>query len=213
MSEREKIRREKLLRLRAKLAKKPIIAGLKGIDNIEQIVDSGVKVCFYLTGHIFELRELVLECKKHGQMVFAHIDLIGGVARDSYGMEMLSLEIGVDGVLTTKGYLISAAQKAGLLGIQRLFILDSEALRTGLRMLESSRPDAVEILPGLVVPAILRRLPQKLPPIIAGGLVETEEELRGLLSPPVRAVSTSKVELWKFQRGQKNEQKMAGQTD
>ncbi len=135
-------------------------------------------------------------------MVFAHIDLISGVARDSYGMKMLASEIGVDGVLTTKGYLITAAQKAGLLGIQRLFILDSEALRTGLRMLQSSRPDAVEILPALIVPAILRRLPQQLPPIIAGGLVETEEELEGgLLRPPVLAVSTSRAELWSYQRG------------
>ncbi len=194
-------RQDKLLEFRAGLARKPIIAGLKGLQNRDRIAGSGVNVCFYLTGHIFELRELVQECKKQGQMVFAHIDLISGVARDSYGMKMLASEIGVDGVLTTKGYLITAAQKAGLLGIQRLFILDSEALRTGLRMLQSSRPDAVEILPALIVPAILRRLPQQLPPIIAGGLVETEEELEGLLRPPVLAVSTSRAELWSYQRG------------
>ncbi|MDI9441611.1 MAG: glycerol-3-phosphate responsive antiterminator [Firmicutes bacterium] len=196
----DKIRQEKLLQLRANLAQKPIIAGLKGLENMGKIKDSGVRVCFYLTGHIFELRELVRECKAAGQMVFAHIDLIGGVARDNYGMEMLAAE-GVDGVLTTRGHLITAAQKAGLLGIQRLFILDSEALRTGLRMLQSSSPDAVEILPALIVPAILRRLPKDLPPIIAGGLVETKEELEGILGPPVRAVSTSTVGLWSYQRG------------
>ncbi len=193
-------RQEKLLQFRAGLAKNPIIAGLKGLQNRAEIANGGVNVCFYLTGHIFELRELVLECKKHGQMVFAHVDLISGVARDSYGMKMLATEIGVDGVLTTKGYLITAAQKAGLLGIQRLFILDSESLRTGLRMLQSSQPDAVEILPALIVPAILRRLPQQLPPIIAGGLVETEKELEALLRPPVLAVSTSRAELWSYQR-------------
>ncbi|HHY15808.1 MAG TPA: glycerol-3-phosphate responsive antiterminator, partial [Firmicutes bacterium] len=82
-------RQDKLLEFRAGLARKPIIAGLKGLQNRDRIAGSGVNVCFYLTGHIFELRELVQECKKQGQMVFAHIDLISGVARDSYAPSSL----------------------------------------------------------------------------------------------------------------------------
>lgn len=196
----DRVREDKILRLRASLAQKPIIAGLKGAKDAETSAQAGIKVCFFLTGNIFELRELVQQCKKQGQMVFAHVDLISGVAKDSYGMEVLARETGVDGVLTTKGHLITAAKRAGLLGIHRLFMLDSEAVRTGLRMLESSQPDAVEVLPAMIFPSIRERLPTRFPPTIAGGLVETEAELRCLLRPPVLAVSTSRLELWNYER-------------
>lgn len=200
MINKERLRHERLLQLRSSLAQKPIIAGLKGITDAGRTSKAGIKVCFYLTGNIFELRELSKLCKDQGQMLLAHVDLISGIAKDSHGMEVLASEVGVDGILTTKGHLVTAAQKAGLLGIQRLFMLDSEALRTGLRMLQTSQPDALEILPALILPYIRERLPQRLPPIIAGGLVETLGELVQVLRPPVLAVSTSRVELWNYER-------------
>jgi glycerol uptake operon antiterminator len=59
----------------------------------------------------------------------------------------------------------------------------------------------VEILPALVVPAVRERLlSHELPPMIAGGLVETEEELERIVRPPVLAVSTSRAELWNYER-------------
>lgn len=196
----DRIRQERLLQLRSGLAQKPIIAGLKGSVEVQQTVDAGINVCFYLTGNIFELRELAKQCNSQGQMLFAHVDLISGIGKDAHGMEVLATEVGVHGILTTKGYLITAAKKVGLLGIQRLFVLDSEALKTGLRMIHSSQPDAIEILPALILPSLRQRLPGKLPPIIAGGLVETTGELEQILKPPVLAVSTSRVELWNYER-------------
>ena len=196
----DRIRRERLLALRAGLAQKPIIAGLKGLDEEKRTHEEGIKVCFYLTGNIFELRELTRRCVERDQMVFAHVDLISGIAKDAHGMEVLATEVGVHGILTTKGHLVTAAKKVGLLGIQRLFVLDSEALKTGLRMVNSSQPDAVEILPALILPSLRERLPRGLPPIIAGGLVETTDELKQILRPPVLAVSTSRVELWNYER-------------
>jgi len=200
MIKQERMRRERLQRLKSGLAQKPIIAGLKGITDAHLTGKAGIKVCFYLTGDIFELRELAKLCKEQDQMLFVHVDLIAGIAKDALGMEVLASEVGIDGVLTTKGYLVTGAQKAGLLGIQRLFMLDSEALRTGLRMIESSQPDAVEILPALVLPSVRERLPKRFPPMIAGGLVETKEELEKVIKPPVLAVSTSRVELWNYER-------------
>lgn len=200
MINKERLRHDRLLKLRAVLAQKPIIAGLKGSADAHRTNQAGIKVCFYLTGHIFELREVTKQCKDQGQILLAHVDLISGIAKDAHGMEVLASEVGVDGILTTKSHLIIAAQKAGLLGIQRLFMLDSEALKTGLRMLQGSQPDALEILPALILPFIRERLPKTLPPIIAGGLVETKEELQKVLKPPVLAVSTSRVELWNYER-------------
>lgn len=193
-------RQDRLLQFRSHIARKPIIAGLKGSSQVSLSAREGIKVCFYLTGHIFELQELVKQCKEQGQMVFAHVDLISGVAKDNYGMQVLASEIGVDGVLTTRGHLITAAKKAGLLGIQRLFMLDSVAQETGLKMIRANKPDAVEMLPALILPFLRERLPKGLPPIIAGGLVEEKHELTSILKPPVMAVSTSKTDLWKYER-------------
>ena len=58
--------------LREGLGRKPIIAGLKGIKEARLTGEAGVKVCFYLTGDIFELRSLAKFCKEQGQMLFAH---------------------------------------------------------------------------------------------------------------------------------------------
>ncbi|KLU39705.1 MAG: hypothetical protein AA931_06835 [Peptococcaceae bacterium 1109] len=200
MTKTDRLRDEKLLRFRAALAKKPVIAGLKGIEHVQAAADHGILACFYLTGNIFDLRELAKVCRANGQMIFAHVDLINGIAKDSHGMMMLADELQVDGVLTTRSHLITAAQKAGLLGIQRLFMLDSEALQTGLKMIQVSHPDAVELLPAPILPYIASRLPQKLPPIIAGGLVETPEELDMVLKTPVVAVSTSQMRLWSYRK-------------
>ncbi|HEX6971041.1 MAG TPA: glycerol-3-phosphate responsive antiterminator, partial [Limnochordia bacterium] len=77
--------------------------------------------------------------------------------------------------------------------------LDSEALKTGLGVLRSSHPDAVEMLPGLILPYIAHRLPiDELPPIIAGGMIETEQELKAVLASPAMAVSTSREALWGY---------------
>ena len=62
-----------------------------------------------------------------------------------------------------------------------------------------SQPDAVEILPALVLPSVRERLPGRFP-MIAGGLVETRSELEQIIKPPVLAVSTSRVELWNYER-------------
>lgn len=192
-----KNRADRVLDLRARLMRKRVIAGLRSVQDGKIAADRGVEVCFFLAGTLFELRDIVRVCHNHNQMAFAHVDLISGVAKDAVGMQFLAEEIGVDGILTTKNHLISAAKHQGLLAIQRLFMLDSEALRTGLKMLTNSQPDAVEILPALILPNVIKRLPGNMPPIIAGGLVENKKELDTILVPPVLAVSTSSIELWK----------------
>ncbi len=184
----------------ARLLRKPVIAGLRNKEDALIAKDYAIEVCFYLTGTIFELRDIVSHTKRNKQLLFVHVDLIQGVARDACGIKVLVDEVGIDGILTTRTQLVREAKACGLLAIQRLFILDSEALKTGLRMLQSSHPDAVEILPALILPNICKRLPPKLPPIIGGGLVETSQELAAVLESSAMAVSTSKTQLWGYQR-------------
>lgn len=185
------------------LERKPVIAGIKQLKDARAALRAQIEIIFFLTGTIFELKELLdvvtRQSRERRALVFSHVDLLQGIGRDPAGMRFLAREIGVDGILTTRSHLIRAAKDEGLYTIQRLFLLDSEAIKTAVNVLTNSKPDAVEILPALVLPNIWRRLPlDKLPPIIAGGLVETENELRTVLSAPVKAVSTSRQALWAY---------------
>lgn len=183
------------------LEQKRVIAGLKGAQYVPAALAADIKIVFFLTGTVFELKHVVETMKQapapKRALVFSHVDLLQGIGRDPAGMRFLAEEVGVDGILTTRSHLIRAAKDAGLFAIQRFFLLDSEAVKTAVNVLATSKPDAVEMLPVLVLPNIWRRFPlAEMPPVIAGGLVETEAELRNVLAAPVKAVSTSKQELW-----------------
>lgn len=184
-------------RLLSRLQKKPVIAGVKNVEDALRAVELQVEILFFLTGTLFDLQELVRYDLEPRPLIFAHVDLLQGIGKDQWGLRFLAREVGVDGILTTRSQLVKAAKKEGLLAVQRLFVLDSEALKTGLSIVTASAPDAVEILPALILPHIHQRLPvAELPPIIAGGLIETVDEVRAVLKTPARAVSTSRKELW-----------------
>ena len=181
-----------------KLTRNPVIAGIREPEAVKSAADRGIQVFFILGGTLLDLSSMVSTIKaEEGCLAFVHIDLIPGIGKDSAGIAYLAEMLPIDGVVTTRTHLIRAATDAGLLAIQRLFALDSEAVKTGLSMLRSAAPDAVEILPALVLPHLGRRLPvTQMPPIIAGGLVETVEDVEAVLNSPAVAVSTSKVDLW-----------------
>ncbi|HHT27778.1 MAG TPA: glycerol-3-phosphate responsive antiterminator [Firmicutes bacterium] len=182
---------------RLQLRKTRIIPGVKGPQELKHALEVRAPIIFLLTGSIFDLSAAVAETKAVGSILFAHADLLQGIGKDAEGMRYLAKVLGVQGILTTRKQLIKEAQQVGLLTVQRVFAVDSEALRTGFDVVRSAGPDAFEVLPALALPSIAHRLPfATLPPVIAGGLLETEEEVEMVLRTPVKAVSTSKKALW-----------------
>lgn len=175
----------------------PVIAGVRGEEDLEAAIKAGVQTVFFLQGSLFTLRDMVAKTVDLGILTFSHVDLMTGIAKDAEGMRFLAEEVGLDGIVTTRTHLIRAAKDVKLLTIQRIFLLDSESLRTGFQVVSNSEPDAVEVLPALVVPYVTEVIGKEIRvPIIAGGLISTEEELKRVLQPPVVAVSTSRKELW-----------------
>lgn len=190
--------------LLSRLARNPVIAGIRDPKTVRLAIDRGMQVFFVLGGTLLELGPMVSPIKDvPDSLVFLHIDLISGVGKDAAGVEYLAKTLSLDGIVTTRTHLIRAAKDVGLLAVQRLFALDSEAVKTGLAMMRSAEPDAVEILPALVLPHLAERLPvDAMPPIIAGGLVETWADVDAVLQGPAVGVSTSRTELWDPSRGQ-----------
>ncbi len=183
------------------LKKHPAIPALKRVEDVDIAHHYRAKLVFFLTGTLYDLRDVCARGECLGMQVFCHLDLVQGIGKDPAGIKWLATEIGVRGILTTRSTLIRAAKSEGLMAIQRLFMLDSESLKTGLEIIASSRPDAVEILPALVVPSMAHRLPMdRIPPFIAGGLVETIAEIESIMASGALGVSTSKQELWAYER-------------
>lgn len=180
-----------------KLKKRPIIAGIREIKDISVALEKGVMVIFLLVGDIFDLIRTREKVKSCGALLFSHIDLMKGVARDKAGIRFLSQRTGIDGIITTHINLIQFAKKEKLITVQRMFVLDSEALKTGVRAAYDCKPDAVEILPGIILPSLKESIAHlNLPPIIAGGLIKTETDVKKILESGALAVSTSRRELW-----------------
>ena len=183
--------------LRSYFKEHSIIASIRNDTDFKYALNSKVAALFILHGDIFNLPQIMEECKKYNKLLFLHMDLIKGIGRDKEGVIYLAKKELCDGIVTTKSNLINIAKKEGLVAVQRLFLLDSAALKTGEQLLKNNQPDAVEILPGIVAPYFIEHIYKKLLcPIIAGGLISNQDEIEVLLQKGVLAVSTNKKELW-----------------
>jgi glycerol uptake operon antiterminator len=175
----------------------PIIASIRNDTDFKYALNSKVAALFILHGDIFNLPRIMKECKKQNKLLFLHMDLIKGIGRDKEGVIYLAKKELCDGIVTTKNNLINIAKKEGLIAVQRLFLLDSAALKTGEQLLKNNQPDAVEILPGIAAPYFIEHVYKKLLcPVIAGGLISDKDEIEKLFQKGILAVSTSKKELW-----------------
>jgi glycerol uptake operon antiterminator len=175
----------------------PVIAAVREMRDLECALDRKVRVIFLLAGDIFNLIDIEEHMRAPGHLFLLHLDLMRGIARDQAGITYLKKCFGIDGIISTHANIIHHARKLQLIALQRLFIVDSESLKSGARLVHSSSPDSVEILPGIILPFIQDSLRQlDLPPIVAGGLIKTREEVDRILAAGAIAVSTSRKELW-----------------
>jgi glycerol uptake operon antiterminator len=187
------------------LRAKPVVAGLRRSADVDPAIRHGIGVLFILGEDIFALQESVAKAHASGGLILAHVDLIKGLGRDEAGVRFLARHLQVDGILTTRGNLIGPAKREGLIAVQRLFALDSESLEAGLPAVERAAPDAVEVLPGVILPLIASRLNGAgLPPLIAGGLIRTRAQVEEILAAGAIAISTGAEALWSF-RGVKEQ--------
>lgn len=182
------------------LKKKPVITAVTRDEDLDTAVSSSANVAFLLNSDIMTLADTTAQLQAAGKLCFVHLDLMTGVARDASGIRYLAEKIGIDGIVTTRTNLISIAKHHGLITVQRTFILDSVSIDQALKTMQDSRPDAVEVLPGLVIPHVLPMTHTgSHSPIIAGGLLSTTEHVRMVLKSGCIGISTSSLHLWQWQ--------------
>ena len=180
----------------------PVIAAVKSDAGLQAAVEmEEIQVIFVLYGDVCTIPEILERIKAAGKKAMVHIDLIAGLSAKEISVEFIARQTRADGIITTKPALVRRAKELGIFEVLRFFVLDSLALKN-LENLEmqcgTSRPDFIEVLPG-VMPKVLGRIAKvSRIPMIAGGLITEKEDVIAALSVGAIAVSSTNQDVWKL---------------
>ena len=173
-----------------------VIPAVRDMKDLGAALGSRANAVFLLAGDINTVARAVRAARDAGKQIYLHLDLIEGLGRDRAGVKFVARNIGPDGIISTKGSLIQAAAKEGLYAVQRVFLLDSQSIVTGIASAQATLPDAIECLPGLMPRVIKEMADQVGCPVIAGGLIKQQAEVESALAAGAKAVSVSQKSLW-----------------
>ena len=172
-----------------------IISATRSDEDFLYALKASPDVIFDLDPDLMNVSVKLKKAHDANKKLFIHIDLAKGIGKDESGVRFLK-RIGVDGVISTKVNIIKMARECGMHTVQRFFIVDSHSIITTVEAIKSSKPESIEIMPG-IMPKVIEKIKNMIDvPIIAGGLIETDEEALSVLENGAAAVSTGRRELW-----------------
>ena len=180
----------------------PVIAAVKSDAGLQAAVEmEEIQVIFVLYGDVCTIPEILERIKAAGKKAMVHIDLIAGLSAKEISVEFIARQTRADGIITTKPALVRRAKELGIFAVLRFFVIDSLALKN-IENLEmqcgTSRPDFIEVRPG-VMPKVLGRIAKvSRIPMIAGGLITEKEDVIAALSVGAIAVSSTNQDVWKL---------------
>lgn len=177
-----------------------IVPAVKHLEDLAEVLNiPWVSVVILIGGDINDLEGVSKVRSRYPEKyLLAHVDLIAGVGKDEAGMRYLK-RLGLEGIVSVKWQLLRYAKENKMLTVQRLFLVDSEAIRTGLKIIKKLTPDAIEILPATVPRFAIDEFRKVTDlSILGGGLLRTEEDVRTALSNGLTAVTASRRNLWKL---------------
>ena len=126
-----------------------------------------------------------------------HIDFLEGIGNDHRAIDYIQEVIKPDGIISTKSAHVKYAKGIGMFAIQRFFIVDRLSYDNLEKTVQSTQPDMIEIMPG-IMPRVIRQISGRVElPVIAGGLVSEKSDIYDAIKAGAMGVSTSNRELWK----------------
>jgi len=172
------------------------IPAVRREEDLQAACRSESPVVFLLLGDLMTVENYVRQALKADKKVFLHVDVISGLGGDPVVMKYIAERLCPTGIISTKSHLVKQAKKCKLLAIQRLFLIDTNALEQGIHAIGQSEPDAVEVMPGLIPRVIGELRDGTKRPIIAGGLIKERAEIEAALRAGADAVSMGNRRLW-----------------
>jgi glycerol uptake operon antiterminator len=181
-----------------KLVKQVVVPSARSMEELENVIENSKhELIMVKFGNVNTLPGIMRYLKANRRKVMLHQDSLRGVARDHQGLEFLA-NLQVDYLITTKPQLVKGIRKLGMQPILCLFLIDSDALRTGLRSIGDMAPDAVIVMPSSVPKRAVLEIKRKARvPVIGGGMAFDEEAIQDARKNGFHAVAASKDNLWK----------------
>lgn len=174
----------------------PVIAAVGNEEELALALTSDCRAVFLLMGDVLNIGKLTRRVQESGKLCVIHLDLIEGYSGKEIAVDAIHQETGAEGIISTRGALIRRAKQLGMAAIQRGFMLDSRSLNSFEQQIQLSKPDFVEILPGLLPKVIATLKKQVDVPIIAGGFIHEKEDVFAAISAGALAVSASSPMIW-----------------
>ena len=173
-----------------------VLPTARSLKQFEQLLLCKFEYIVLLEVHISNLRTLKLEASRNNKKLIIHADLIQGLKTDNYAADFLCNDIKPTGIISTRSNMILKAKSKGIIAIQRMFLLDTLALEKSYMLIDKTKPDYIEMLPG-VIPELIHEVYKRTGiPIINGGLIRTKTHVQEALAAGAVAVTTSHKELW-----------------
>ncbi|MCF0129802.1 MAG: glycerol-3-phosphate responsive antiterminator, partial [Pseudobutyrivibrio sp.] len=167
----------------------PVIAAVNTEEDIEKALTSECKVVFIIHSTLQNVKELVGLIKEADRIAIVHADLVAGLSSKEVAIEFLLEQTLADGIVSTKPQLIKKAIDMGRIGILRAFMIDTAAMETCKKQMELIKPDAVELMPGIVPRVFADMRAYSDMALIAGGLIRDKDDVIQAFDAGIDAVS------------------------
>ena len=117
-----------------------LIAAIKEPKSIEIAIKykENIAAVILMTGNILTVKQYVDVLQQSGLPVILHVEKIGGLQVDVYGMDFIMDNVKPFAIVTTKSSIIKKAKSKGLFVIQRIFLIDTEVYNHLLDSIEST---------------------------------------------------------------------------
>ncbi|KIL44983.1 glycerol-3-phosphate responsive antiterminator [Jeotgalibacillus soli] len=175
-----------------------MLPAIRSMKDFDKMLKYPFHYGVFLDLHVGMLKSVFDYARSKNREMFLHLDLIHGLSSDEHATEYICQTIRPYGIISTRGSVIKKARQLGVRAIMRTFVIDSSALERSIQLIHKTDPDYIEVLPG-VVPKVIERIRMETgKPIIAGGLIDTTEEVDLAIKAGASAITSSSTALWEM---------------
>ncbi|MGM0397174.1 MAG: glycerol-3-phosphate responsive antiterminator [Bacillota bacterium] len=168
----------------------PVIAETNTLDEFSLALESHCQNIFLMTGNIFNLRQLAKKAHYKGKNIFIYLDAVDGYSKDSWGLEFISKNIEIDGIITSKPSLMEQSKEMGIFTLGRFSVYNEYKLDYTIEHIKKTRPHGAIILPGVLPELIEKITTQTKTPIISSGFLNTKQSVMNSLEAGAIGIST-----------------------
>lgn len=177
-----------------------VLPSLRTLNNLKKIARCPSNVAIIGRDlHLLNLKRVIDYLRAQGKtVVLVDIDLVGGMKYDVWGVRFLAKNAQADGIISTHTESILAAKKEGMITILKGFIHDELSIVSVKKNYLTSRPDIVNLLPGIAAAERMDRLDDlgDFPVHLSGILPPRYEEIGLLLNGRVKGFHSGDPDLW-----------------